>query len=118
MASFQIGENFNKGKNSFSFNLKFTILDIYLTKKPTIGNMVYVSSTTPKRHLISFASIDIYGISIRFPSRLQAMFPIGKLFLHKQIQTYYQHIIFNIRTNNNNNKEWKSHNFGKKTYIL
>jgi hypothetical protein len=76
-----------------------------LTKKPTIGNMVYVSSTTPKRHLISFASIDIYGISIRFPSRLQAMFPIGKLFLHKQIQTYYQHIIFNIRTNNNNNKE-------------
>jgi hypothetical protein len=25
------------------------------------------------------------------------MFPIWKLFLHKQIQTYYQHIIFNVR---------------------
>jgi hypothetical protein len=25
------------------------------------------------------------------------MFPIWKLFLHKEIQAYYQHIIFNIR---------------------
>jgi hypothetical protein len=29
--------------------------------------------------------------------RLETMFPIWKLFLETKIQTYYQHIIFNIR---------------------
>jgi hypothetical protein len=41
------------------------------------------------------------------------MFPIWELFIHKQIERYYQHIIFNIREKN----EQKSHKFGKKMNI-
>jgi hypothetical protein len=32
------------------------------------------------------------------------MFSISKPFLHKQIQTYYQHIIFNVKGKNGQNQ--------------
>jgi hypothetical protein len=38
-------------------------------------------------------------------SRLQAMTSICKLFFHKKIQMYYEHIIFNIRKNIKINKK-------------
>ncbi len=32
--------------------------------------------------------------------KVQSMFPICKLFMHNQIQSHHQHIVFNVRKNN------------------